>query len=221
MIGKLKGLVDEIGEDFAIIDVNGVGYVVFASQRTLLGLTVGMAAELIIETQVREDHISLFGFPTHAERDWFRLLLSVQRVGAKMALAILGAYQPAQLLQMILARDITAVARVSGVGPKLAERIVTELKDKAVKVPTGPVVLPMHSGTAPAQPEPKKKSNAKGKAEVPVAAPQNFSDDVVSALVNLGYGRTEAYGAAAKAIAVDGQSSLDNLIRLSLKELAR
>src|SRR3974390_957123 len=132
MIGKLKGVIDSYGEDSVILDVNGVGYLVHCSARTLQELPrVGEAAALAIETYVREDQIRLFGFMTDVEREWFRLLQTVQGVGAKVALAVLGTLKPADLASAIAMRDKAMVARAPGVGPKVAERIVTELKDKA------------------------------------------------------------------------------------------
>ncbi|MBY0406192.1 MAG: Holliday junction branch migration protein RuvA, partial [Rickettsiales bacterium] len=137
MIGKLRGRVDETDDESVILDVNGVGYHVFCSERTLAALPpVGETAQLIIETHVREDHFHLYGFPDSVEREWFRLLATVQRVGNRMALSLLGAYTPEQLAHAILAKDTTAFSRISGVGAKLAERIVTELKDKVTKLPT-------------------------------------------------------------------------------------
>ena len=207
MIGKLRGRVDEIDEDNLILDVSGVGYLVFCSSRTLAALPpIGEAAQLIIETHVREDHIHFYGFPDTVERDWFRLLATVQRVGNKMALAILGAYTPQQLAHAILAKDTTAFSRISGVGPKLAERIVTELKDKVSKLPTSnfqPITVTATGG--------KKKPE-------PV---NNALEDTISALVNLGYSRSEAYGAAMKASQNEVSAGLDQLIKLSLKELVR
>ena len=132
MIGKLKGLIDSYGEDFVILDVGGVGYQVHCSARTLQALpSPGEAAVLSIETYVREDQIKLFGFRSDIEREWFRLLQTVQGVGAKVALAVLGTLPPADLANAIALRDKAAVTRTPGVGPKVAERIVTELKDKA------------------------------------------------------------------------------------------
>jgi Holliday junction DNA helicase RuvA len=201
MIGKLRGRVDELDEDSVIIDVGGVGYLVFCSSRTLAALPpVGEAAQLIIETHVREDHIHFYGFPDTVERDWFRLLATVQRVGNKMALTILGAYTPEQLAHAILAKDTAAFSRISGVGPKLAERIVTELKDKVGKIAVTSYQLPVT-----------------GKKEVKES---RATEDAISALVNLGYSRSEAYGAAMKA-SQNGASGLDQLIKLSLKELVR
>jgi len=206
MIGKLRGLVDEVDEDSVILDVGGVGYHVFCSTRTLAALPApGKVAQLIIETHVREDHFHLFGFSNSIERDWFRLLATVQRVGNKMALTILGAYSPEQIAHAIMARDIPAFSRISGIGPKLAERIVTELKDKVTKLPT--------SGFQPA---------ATTTATKKTAAANSITEDAISALVNLGYTRSEAYAAALKASqATGGVATLDQMIKLSLKELMR
>ena len=146
MIGKLKGRIDTTDEDSAIIDVGGVGYTVFLNTRTLSMLPgKGEAAELIIETHVREDHIHLFGFPDVAERDCFRLLVTVQGVGVKMAMAILSVFSPPQLAAAIAAKDVKSLTRVSGVGPKLAERMTTELKNKADKLFAGAAIIP-HQG---------------------------------------------------------------------------
>lgn len=217
MIGKLRGLVDETDEDSVILDVNGVGYTVFCSSRTLAALPLsGEAAQLIIETHVREDHFHLYGFPDTVEREWFRLLATVQRVGNKMALTLLGAYSPEQLAHAIIAKDTTAFSRISGVGPKLAERIVTELKDKVTKMPTSSFQLTPASLTATAEVEGKGKKKA---APAPV---DTTTDDTISALVNLGYSRSEAYTATLKAAQeAKGKLGLDQMIRLSLKELVR
>ena len=204
MIGKLRGRVDDINGDSVILDVLGVGYQVFCGSRTLAALPIsGEAAQLVIEMHVREDHIHLYGFPDSVERDWFRLLATVQGVGNKTALAILSAYAPQQLAQSIIARDSAAFRAISGIGPKLAERIVTELKDKVAKLPTSSFQ------------KPSKKSEAGPHAE-------SLTDDVISALVNLGYSRTEAYAAALKASQnIGGAPGLNELIKLSLRELVR
>lgn len=217
MIGKLRGLVDETDDESVILDVGGVGYTVFCSGRTLAALPQrGEAAQLIIETHVREDHFHLYGFPDSVERDWFRLLATVQRVGNRMALTILGAYTPEQLAHAILAKDTAAFSRISGVGPKLAERIVTELKDKVTKMPTSSFQISPAAATA------SKEMDAKGKKKVAPAPADTTTDDTISALVNLGYSRSEAYGAALKAAQeAKGKLSLDAMIRASLKELVR
>lgn len=204
MIGKLKGLIDSYGEDFVILDVNGVGYVVQCSSRTLQKLPkAGEAASLAIETQVREDAIRLFGFTSDAERDWFRLLQSVQGVGAKVALAILGVMSPAELATAIGTQDKAAVSRAPGVGPKLAARIVAEMKDKA----------PALSAVDPVVAKLAGEDEAKG-APKPV-------QDAISALVNLGYGRPQAAAAVAASVKALGESAETSaLIRRGLKELA-
>lgn len=202
MIGRLAGRVEELGVDHAVIDVHGVGYVAFCPARTLERLTRGEAAVLFIETVVREDMIRLYGFSAAADRDWFRLLQSVQGVGAKVALSILSTLQGDALAQAIALQDKAAVARTPGVGPKLAARIVAELKDK------GPAA--MLSGV------PATALSAITRA------PKGAPAEAVSALVNLGYGQSEAGQAVATAVAEMGEdASLDALIRDGLKRLAR
>ena len=198
MIGKLTGIVDSSGDDWVILDVGGVGYLVFCSGRTL-GLLppAGGAATLWIETHVREDHIQLFGFADPAEHDWFKLLQTVQGVGAKMALAVLSALPPHDLVRAIAAQDKASIARAHGVGQKLAGRIASELKDKAGGIVLGPVAA----------------ANGAGRGEI--------SEDAVSALVNLGYRRAEAFAAVAKASGDLGRgASVESLIKAGLKELA-
>jgi holliday junction DNA helicase RuvA len=205
MIGKLKGVIDSYGEDNVILDVNGVGYLVHCSARTLQELPpAGQVAALSIETYVREDQIRLFGFMTDVEREWFRLLQTVQGVGAKVALAVLGTLKPADLASAIALRDKAMVARTPGVGPKVAERIVTELKDKAPAYAEVDPALVRLSGAL----EDKR-------------APQPISD-AVSALVNLGYGQPQAAAAVAAAARSAGEGAeVKTLIRLGLKELAK
>lgn len=204
MIGKLKGLVDSYGEDFVILDVNGVGYVVQCSARTLQKLPkVGEAVALAIETQVREDAIRLFGFASDPERDWFRLLQNVQGVGAKVALAILGILSPAELATAIGTQDKAAVSRAPGVGPKLAARIVAEMKDKAPALSAVDPIVAKLAGEDDARAAPK-----------PV-------QDAISALVNLGYGRPQAAAAVAASVKALGDSAETSaLIRRGLKELS-
>ncbi|WP_020173811.1 Holliday junction branch migration protein RuvA [Methyloferula stellata] len=202
MIGKLTGLVDSVGEDFVILDVHGVGYVVQCSSRTLQHLPgAGEPVALSIETQVREDAIRLYGFASDIERDWFRLLQGVQGVGAKVALALLGIMSAAELGQAIALQDKTAVSRAPGVGPKLAARIVAELKDKAPAAAAfEPIALTAGVGTA-----------------LP-----NGAEDAVSALVNLGYGRPQAVAAVAASVkALGAEAEVGALIRHGLKELAQ
>ncbi len=204
MIGKLKGIIDSYGEDYLILDVNGVGYVVYCSTRTLQNLKGrGEIISLIIETQVREDSIRLFGFDGEKERDWFRLLQSVQGVGAKVALAILSIHATSELSSAIAFGDKTAVARAPGVGPKLAARIVAELKDKA--------------------PLPNSYDASFDKTISEIETPQlpSAMHDAISALVNLGYARpqcTAAIIASIKKLGENAETSV--LIRQGLKELA-
>lgn len=206
MIGKLKGIVDEIDEDHVTVDVHGVGYVAYCSARTLSSLPrTGEAITLFIETYVREDMIRLYGFQSTLEREWFRLLMNnVQGVGAKVALAVLSTLSPADLANAIALRDIAMVSRAPGVGKKVAERIVTELKNKA------PAYAGEASGTIGL-----KQALGEGVAPSPVA-------DAVSALANLGYSRDIAANAIAAALKEAGEGADSaKLIRLGLKELAR
>jgi Holliday junction DNA helicase RuvA len=205
MIGKLKGVIDSYGEDNVILDVGGVGYLVHCSARTLQMLPQpGEAATLAIETHVREDQIRLFGFTTDHEREWFKLLQTVQGVGAKVALAVLSTLPPSDLANAIALRDKAAVSRTPGVGPKVAERIVTELKDKT---PAFASVDPAVVHLAGAMDE--------NRAPRPVT-------DAISALVNLGYGQPQAAAAIAAAARDAGdKAETAQLIRLGLKELAK
>ena len=205
MIGKLKGTVDEIGEDHVLVDVHGVGYIAYCSSRTLSKLgSPGEAAVLHIETYVREDVIRLYGFQTPLEREWFRLLQGVQGVGARIALAVLSTLSPAELADAIALQDKTAVARAPGIGPKVAGRIVSELRNKAPAHPGGP-------GAAFGL----KQELGEGVAAAPVS-------DAVSALTNLGYSRDQASNAVAAALKKAGEDADSaKLIRLGLKELAR
>ncbi|MEX0751729.1 MAG: Holliday junction branch migration protein RuvA [Xanthobacteraceae bacterium] len=205
MIGKLKGIIDTYGEDSVIVDVNGVGYLVHCSARTLQSLPAqGEAVTLAIETHVREDQIKLFGFAADMEREWFRLLQTVQGVGTKVALAVLGTLKPADLASAIAMRDKAAVARAPGVGPKVAERIVTELKDKA----------PAYASVDPAIIRLSSAVDEK-RAPQPIA-------DAVSALINLGYGQPQAAAAIAAASRAAGEGAeAKQLIRLGLKELGK
>jgi holliday junction DNA helicase RuvA len=205
MIGKLKGIIDCYGEDFVILDVGGVGYEVHCSARTLQALPApGEPAVLSIETYVREDQLRLFGFQSDMEREWFRLLQTVQGVGARVALSVLGTLKITDLANAVATRDKATVARSPGVGPKVAERIVTELKDKA----------PAYAGVDPAVIRLSGAVEEK-RAPQPVA-------DAVSALVNLGYGQPQAAAAIAAALKDAGEGAdVKRLIRLGLKELSR
>ncbi len=208
MIAKLRGQVDSVYEDSCIIDVGGVGYLVSASSRTLGKLAKGTEVSLLIETVVREDSISLYGFYDAWEKEWFNTLTKVQGVGAKVCLSILSALSPAQLAQAVSAQDKNSFLRASGVGPKLAARLVTELKDKIVVIPGSDVSLQDISvDKTPEQP-------------VSVPVEDNIAEDVISALVNLGYQRLEAYRAVSKVYAENADKPLSELIRLALKEFA-
>lgn len=205
MIGKLKGIIDSYGEDTVILDVQGVGYLVHCSSRTLQALPQpGEAATLHIETVVREDMIRLFGFANATEQAWFNILLSVQGVGQKVALAILSTLRPAELANAIAMKDKAAIARTSGVGPKLAERICVELKDKAPAFGTiDPAVIKLAGDV-----EEGKVSSA--------------LKDAISALQNLGYAAPQASAAIAAASKTLGENAETGaLIRQGLKELAK
>ncbi|HYH38456.1 MAG TPA: Holliday junction branch migration protein RuvA [Azospirillum sp.] len=208
MIAKLTGVVDSVGTDWVVIDVNGVGYQLTASSRTLSRLMGGERASMVVETFVRDDRIVLYGFADAAERDWFRLLTTIQGVGARLALSILGVLDADQLTRAIASQDKTALTRADGVGAKVATRIVNELKDKVGNLALGV------SATVGA---PAKGAPAAG------PSPDNAAmADAVSALVNLGYGRSEAFGAVVAAGRGLGEGAkVADLIRLGLKELSQ
>jgi holliday junction DNA helicase RuvA len=201
MIARLAGRLVESGIDHLVIDVGGVGYLVQCSARTLRSLPrPGEPARLHVATQMREDAIHLYGFADPAEKEWFTVLQTVQGVGARVALAILSVLAPGELVQAIAAQDKAALTRASGVGPKLGLRILTELREKAGKIALGPSSTELGTGV----PE------------------QGSAADAVSALVNLGYRRTEAFSAVAKARRELGESvAVEALIRGGLKELSR
>jgi Holliday junction DNA helicase RuvA len=205
MIAKLKGRVEAIGEDHVVVDVNGVGYLVQCSSKTLSRLPgLGEAIALEIETKVSEDAIRLFGFSSVDERAWFRVLLDVQGVGAKVGLNILSILEPSALYQAIGAGDKAAFARAAGVGPKLAQRIVLELKDKA---PTGS----FSANLSAAQVSPTG-----------TMAPKGLAGEALSALTNLGYRPAEAERAVGDVMARLGPDvAIGELIRHALRELAR
>lgn len=214
MIAFLSGMVRDLSAGHAVIDVGGVGYLVGASGRTLGQLRLGNPAELLVETQVSEDAIRLFGFLSSEERDWFRLLQTVQGVGARVALAILTALTPMQLATAIAAGDKVALSRADGVGPKLAQRLAVELKDKAGGLALGAAARMTPAGTAPA----KGRAGRAEKDASPSGPDEGTLADATSALVNLGYGRADAYAAVAKAASA-GADTLDKLIPAALKEL--
>ena len=198
MIARLTGRIESLEADRCVVDVNGVGYLVVASTRTLSALPTGAATTLLIETVVREDAIVLYGFADSAEREWFRLLTTVQGVGAKVALSILSALAPRELIAAIQAGDRGSLMRANGVGAKLALRLLTELREKAGAMPAG-------IGFAPVLPP-----------------PGGTGEDALSALIHLGYRRPEAQAAVARVMQQLGDGgTLDAVIRESLKELAR
>ncbi len=201
MIAKLTAILDSVGDDWAILDVGGVGYLVFCSSRTLAQLPgTGEAVSFVIETHIREDHIHLYGFLDHAERDWFKLLTTVQGVGAKVGLGIQSVLGPKELTDAILAQDKGMITRAPGVGPKLATRLLTELKDKVGGMAS---VAPAMAGAVAA--------NDTDRAAM---------EDAVSALVNLGYRRGDAFGAVTGAMrSIGDDAGVEDLIRAGLKEL--
>ena len=205
MIGKLKGLIDEYADGYVIVDVGGVGYEVYCSNQTLQSLPlVGEAATVLIETHVREDQIKLFGFATSLERDWFRLLTTVQGVGQKVALAILSTLKISELTSAIALQDKAMVARTPGVGPKVAQRIVSELKDKT----------PSLAAT--------DKAVANLQAEIDAVGAPKAMAEAVSALTNLGYAQVQASAAVATVIKREGDGlGTAALIRHALKELSQ
>lgn len=208
MIGKLRGAVDAVGAEYAVIDVGGVGYEVSCSSRTLAALPPsGEPVTLSIDTHVRQDAIRLYGFLTETERGWFRLLQSVQGVGSKVALSILSTFDTAQLAQAIALQDKAMVARAPGVGPKVALRIVNELRDKA------PPAAISATGLAPATVAANGPGPAGGASPV---------TEALSALLNLGYAQVQANAAVSAALQKAGDPPrTETLIRLALKELAR
>ncbi len=223
MIGKLSGIIDSFDENSLILDVSGVGYVVFASSRTLSSVgQVGDSASLLIMTNVREDAITLYGFVDALEKQWFTLLTSVQGVGAKAGLAILAACPADQLGFAIAAQDKAALTRASGVGPKLATRILTELKDKAGKIDISGGAQGVSASSQGAFSGQKNLKCSDGKA----GDSNNIEQDAVSALTNLGYASSDAYQAVLKAKSMliddDGNVSggVEDLIRLALQELS-
>lgn len=209
MIGKLSGIIDSFGADYILLDVSGVGYLVHCSPRTLQNSgQTGDVASLLIDTHVREAAINLYGFKDAIEQQWFRLLTSVQGVGARVGMSILGVCPPERLGFIIASGDKGALNQADGVGPKLALRILTELKDKAAKMDLSPAF---------------KADGIKNSITKNADALPTIDNDAVSALVNLGYARGDAFQAVvqAKTKANDNESmSLSDIIRLALKELS-
>lgn len=207
MIAKLRGLLDQTGEGWAVIDCTGVGYMVHCSARTLNTLPpVGEPATLWVHTEMREDAIHLYGFAESRERDWFRLLLKVQGVGARVALSILSVLSPDEVANAILAQDKGPITRADGVGPKLAGRIVSELKDRAGSL-GGPSAAAVGRAAA--------SGPAKGSAADATA-------DAVSALVNLGFRQAEAFTAVSTALRELGSAAaVEDLVRVGLRDLSQ
>jgi Holliday junction DNA helicase RuvA len=202
MIGKLTGLVDSIADDTVILDVNGVGYLVHCPASTLSRLAVGAHASLMIEMKVSEDAIKLYGFASAEEREWFRLLQTVQNVGGKVALSVLSTLSPRELQRALALGDKAMIGRASGVGPKLALRIATELKDKAPS-------MMLHG-------------EEEGRVAALTHAPRGPEGDAVSALVHLGYSDARAAEAVARAAQALGEhTEASALIREALKGMAR
>jgi Holliday junction DNA helicase RuvA len=200
MIGKLSGTIDSVAEDHTIIDVHGVGYLVHCPSSTLSRLSAGNSATLVIDTRVTDETIRLYGFASAEEREWFRLLQGVQNVGARVALNVLSALSPRELERAIALSDKAAVGRAQGVGPKLATRIVTELKDKAPAM-----MLRGHAEEAATH----------------ALAPRGPEADAVAALIKLGYSQSHAAEAVSRAVQESGAASVELLIRESLRNLAR
>jgi len=212
MIARLKGIVEAVDTDTAIIDVQGVGYLVACSSRTLSKMAVGEAVALWIETVVREDAISLFGFMDAHEKAWFKKLTTVQGVGAKVGLAILTVLQPDALARAIASVDKAAIGRANGVGPKLAQRILTELKDKVAEL-AGPVIglSPVTMPVSGKKMAPKDDADPRGQ----IAA------DSVSALVNLGYGQSDAFAVVSGILSTSEEvPTVEQVIARALKDMA-
>ncbi len=206
MIGRLKGIIDELGDQWVLVDVNGVGYLVICSSRTLARLAIGEVAVLEIETHVREDHIHLYGFADSSERDWFKLLTTVQGVGAKVGLAILSTVEPEELMQALASADSGVVSRSPGVGPKLAKRIVSELKDKVGSMAAEALV---------------KGVGLEVSGAIVNSVSSNAIAEATSALVNLGYGPSEAMTAISRvSVELGDEVGVESLIRDGLRELA-
>jgi len=202
MIGKLSGQIDSIGQDHAIVDVAGVGYLVHCPTSTLSRLQAGAAVSLMIETRITDETIKLYGFFSVEEREWFRLLQTVQNVGARVALSVLSTLSSRELERALALGDKAVIGRAQGVGPKLATRIVTELKDKA--------------------PSMMARGGGDGAAHALAAKPAGPEADALSALVKLGYSQSQAAEAVARAVRELGEGTgADVLIRESLRAMGR
>lgn len=196
MIGKLKGIIDQIEDDHVIIDVTGVGYRVFCSRKTIAKLKESEAASLLIETHVREDHIHLFGFSSVEEKNSFILLQSVNGIGTRMALAVLSSFTPSELQGAIDSKDKEIFRSVSGVGPKLAERIIVELKGKIFSYNSESMAPKVNNDNA-------------------------ISNDAISALINLGINRSEVTSIVNNIMKENPDITIDNLIRLALQKRSK
>lgn len=214
MIAKLKGIVEAIGDDYVIIDVNGVGYLVFCSSKTLARIPrVGEFTSIFTETVVREDSITLYGFFKKEEQIWFNALTKVQGVGVKAGLAILSVANPFQLQQSIMAGDKTIITQAHGIGPKVATRVITEMKDKAIKIPVTSEIIDSETGEIT-------------EVDAPIAtedSPENIDglNDAVSALTNLGYQKFEAYRVVSSLVSSNSDLKTEELIKLALVEFAK
>jgi len=221
MIGKLTGRIDYRGEDHVLIDVRGVGYIVYCSDRTLAALPRnGEPVSLYTDLLVREDLMQLFGFPSLLEKEWHRLLMGVQGIGAKASLAILGTLGAEGVGRAITLGDMNAIKAAKGVGPKTAQRVVIELKDKAPGVMALGGTLSQAMGDAPAEPDFEVIDTAPAPAPKPVNTSAAAQSDALSALSNLGYAPSEAASAVAQAAQEDAQADAPILIRAALKLLA-
>ena len=218
MIAKLKGIIDNIGEDCCIIDVNGVGYLVNMSSRSLSKLKQGDYAALLIETVIKEDSITLFGFQSPWEKEWFNTLTKIQGVGGKVCLNILSALSPAQLSQAVAAQDKSSFLRAAGVGPKLAARLVTELKDKIVTIPVEYLDGADLNANIDDTTSQETKTAAEPISELESDQTYAKTEDVTSALTNLGYQKIDAYRVASEVCLKNPDVDLGTLIRLALKE---
>ncbi len=215
MIAKLKGIIDNIGEDCCIIDVNGVGYLVNMSSKTLSKLNQGEHTSLLIETVIKEDSITLFGFQSPWEKEWFNTLTKIQGVGGKVCLAILSVLTPAELSQAVSAGDKTPFLRATGVGPKLATRLVTELKDKIVTIPIEYLSTTSLNTVFKDEQEPTENITP---IEPKTDETYTKTEDLTSALTNLGYQKIDAYRVASTICLQNKDADIGTLIRLALKE---
>ncbi len=216
MIARLKGIVEALDTDTAILDVQGVGYLVACPSRTLSKMAVGQPAALWIETVVREDAISLYGFMDATEKAWFKKLTTVQGVGAKVGLALLTVLPPDALARAIAAGDKAAIGRANGVGPKLAQRILTELKDKVADLAGIGVTM------APTVSVPVAVSSAKSAVPADVDPRIAITNDAVSALANLGYGQSDAFAVVSSILAAAGDDvpTVEAVLAKALKDMA-